>query len=183
MARYVVEVSSPEEAFQRQERIERRIQTYGMERAQLDSALALRKALHDDTEAAGLVDTGLLAASWTHRKTGRGYEVENNAPYAGPRTELGARPFTPPLQPLIDWAERSAAKLGFASGRKRFKGRASLSNEQRQVAQQIARAIQKRYQREGIRPRYMTRNRIPYAVKMLRRSIEEFIDQAASGRG
>jgi hypothetical protein len=29
----------------------------------------------------------------------------------------------------------------------------------------------------------MTRNRIPYAVKMLRRSIEEFIEHAASGRG
>lgn len=185
MPEYVIRVDSPEEAAAMQERAQQELMK-GLHRAQLDSAYATLPMVVADTDAAGLVDLGAYKNSWDVIDAGGEVRLVNDAPYAGV-IEQGARPFTPPLQPLIDWAERKAADLGFV-GKKQmrggaFRGRASLSNEQRDIARSIARAIQRKFAREGYRPRYVMRNRLPYALKQLRRAIQEHVDRVARGGG
>lgn len=52
-----------------------------------------------------LVDRGRLSAEVVIIPTATGAIVRVDAPYAAP-LEYGARPFMPPLQPLLDWATR-----------------------------------------------------------------------------
>jgi hypothetical protein len=58
-----------------------------------------------DLVAASPVDTGLYAQSWHFTETERAVLIGNSAPHA-PVIEFGARPFTPPLAPLLAWAKR-----------------------------------------------------------------------------
>lgn len=51
------------------------------------------------------VDTGLYAQSWDFTETEFGAIVGNYAPHAA-IIENGARPFTPPIGPLLAWAKR-----------------------------------------------------------------------------
>ena len=58
-----------------------------------------------DLVAASPVDTGLYANSWDFTQTENTAILGNYAPHA-PIIEMGARPFTPPLAPLLAWAKR-----------------------------------------------------------------------------
>lgn len=58
-----------------------------------------------DLVAASPVDTGLYAQSWDFHETEMGAIIGNHAPYAGV-IEYGARPFKPPIAPLLAWAKR-----------------------------------------------------------------------------
>jgi len=51
------------------------------------------------------VDTGQYAASWDFLITEKNAILGNFAPHAA-IIERGARPFRPPLQPLLSWAKR-----------------------------------------------------------------------------
>ena len=51
------------------------------------------------------VDTGLFASSWQLTEEENSVLIGNFAPHA-PIIEFGARPFTPPLGPLLAWAKR-----------------------------------------------------------------------------
>lgn len=51
------------------------------------------------------VDTGEYAASWDMTQTETSVILGNYAPHA-PIIEYGARPFKPPLGPLLAWAKR-----------------------------------------------------------------------------
>lgn len=51
------------------------------------------------------VDTGLFAQSWEMVATDSQVSLGNSAPYAK-IIEMGARPFTPPIGPLLAWAKR-----------------------------------------------------------------------------
>jgi hypothetical protein len=51
------------------------------------------------------VDTGLFAQSWSLDVDEKRAILGNTAPHA-PIIEFGARPFTPPLAPLLEWARR-----------------------------------------------------------------------------
>jgi hypothetical protein len=51
------------------------------------------------------VDTGLYAQSWDLIEEEKAIILGNYAPHA-PIIEFGARPFTPPLGPLLIWAKR-----------------------------------------------------------------------------
>ena len=51
------------------------------------------------------VDTGQYAASWNMSVGEFNVIIGNYAPHA-PIIEFGARPFTPPLAPLLAWAKR-----------------------------------------------------------------------------
>lgn len=51
------------------------------------------------------VDTGLFAQSWDVTETEMSIILGNYAPHS-PIIEFGARPFTPPLGPLLGWAKR-----------------------------------------------------------------------------
>jgi hypothetical protein len=58
-----------------------------------------------DLVAASPVDTGQYANSWAFTYDEKRALVGNTAPHA-PIIEDGARPFTPPLGPLLAWAKR-----------------------------------------------------------------------------
>lgn len=60
------------------------------------------------------VDTGLYAQSWDLIITEKNALLGNYAPHAG-IIEFGARPFRPPLKPLLDWARRVLKKPDFTS--------------------------------------------------------------------
>lgn len=51
------------------------------------------------------VDTGLMAQSWDFTIEETKAIIGNYAPHA-PVVEYGARPFTPPILPLLAWAKR-----------------------------------------------------------------------------
>lgn len=51
------------------------------------------------------VDTGLYAQSWKVTEQDNGAIIGNTAPHAAV-IEYGARPFTPPIAPLLAWAKR-----------------------------------------------------------------------------
>ena len=51
------------------------------------------------------VDTGLYAQSWDFTADEESVILGNYAPHS-PIIEYGARPFTPPLKPLLAWAKR-----------------------------------------------------------------------------
>lgn len=58
------------------------------------------------------VDTGLYAQSWDLIIEEKSAILGNYAPHA-PIIEFGARPFTPPLRPLLEWARRVLKKQDF----------------------------------------------------------------------
>jgi len=51
------------------------------------------------------VDTGAYASSWDLSETEKSIILGNFAPHAS-IIEFGARPFTPPIVPLLQWAKR-----------------------------------------------------------------------------
>lgn len=128
------------------------------------------------------VDTGLFKSSWQiatelSRNGQENVVIRNDAPHAGV-VEGGARPHWPPLQPLVEWVERNAAKLGFVNPR-RFRGRASLTAEQKAHAYQIARAIQAKIARQGQKPTHIMRSEIPFARRTLKKALDRYLDEIA----
>ncbi len=59
--------------------------------------------------ASSPVDTGLYAQSWDLIITEKNALLGNYAPHAA-MIEFGARPFTPPIGPLLSWAKRVLKK-------------------------------------------------------------------------
>lgn len=55
------------------------------------------------------VDTGLFAQSWHLEIDEKKAIIGNSAPH-GAIIEFGARPFTPPIKPLLEWAKRVLKK-------------------------------------------------------------------------
>lgn len=64
----------------------------------------IARSLPDVVESSP-VDTGLYAQSWMFTETEFGAILANTAPHA-PIIEFGARPFRPPMGPLLAWAKR-----------------------------------------------------------------------------
>lgn len=97
------------------------------------------------------VDTGGLRQSVSVTLFPNGGWVTVDAPHAS-HIEFGTRPFTPPLGPLLTWVIR--------------KGLAADEDE----AYAIARAVQRKIQREGIAPRH-------YFAKAMQVVQEKFVPQ------
>lgn len=153
-------------------------------RAQLDAANATLRVVVRDSP----VDTGLYKGSWEVKErtalarlggAQKIVELRNDAPHAG-IIELGARPFWPPLQPLVEWAKRKGGIFGFGLDKHgRFKGKAKLKTDEVSALEGIARAIQAKIARVGIKPRYVMKNRLPFAEKALRRAFDEYVKAVA----
>lgn len=84
------------------------------------------------------IDTGGLARSVEHSDLPRGGRIAVDAPHAAVM-ENGARPFWPPLDPLIDWAKR---KFGVDD----------------HDAEVIAEGVQRKIAMFGIEPRHYFRS-------------------------
>lgn len=96
-------------------------------------------------------DTGLYAQSWEVKVTERYARIGNFAPYAA-IIEYGARPFTPPLAPLLAWAKRvlqdGSQPPGYSP-----------------AVQRLARGTQKKIADHGMKPRFILRDALPAIIE------------------
>lgn len=93
------------------------------------------------------VDTGQYAASWDVQDFGDHAHIGNFAPHA-PMIEYGARPFTPPIGPLLAWAKRV------------LKDPSQPPDYSPQVWA-LARGTQNKIRAEGMRPRRVLSDALP----------------------
>jgi len=107
-------------------------------------------------------------------------QLVNTTPYSG-IIEQGARPFWPPIAPLIAWAERKAGALSLAGilkinpgsfatradGSLRYRGRASLDSSAQKAVKSFAYGVQRKISREGLPALWIMRNHLPYARKII----------------
>jgi len=104
------------------------------------------------------VDTGLYAQSWGFDSDNKQVSLGNYAPHA-PIIEHGARPFTPPLKPLLEWAKRV---LQDSSQPPHY------SPEVRTLAWRVQKKIAKR----GIDPQHILENAIPKILEFIKEEHE-----------
>lgn len=102
------------------------------------------------------VDTGELGRSVEATNLPRGGRLSVDAPHAGPM-EDGARPFRPPLQPLVDWASR---KFGVSE----------------QEARTIAFQVQEHIATWGLEPRHYFRR----AMRKVRKTVKVEVESELS---
>jgi hypothetical protein len=107
-----------------------------------------------DLVRASPVDTGLYAQSWDMTVTETSVILGNYAPHA-PIIEHGARPFTPPLGPLLAWAKRV---LGDPSQPPDYSDRVWA----------LAKATQKKISERGMEPKHILENAIPGIIANIR---------------
>lgn len=140
----------------------------GMSAKLLADKRKMLSAAHLGTEilaSAAPVDVGTLKSSMHVEGGIDAPRIVIDAPHAA-TVELGSRPHTPPLQPLIDWVKRHRGSFGIkgrGTQRNAKTGRFEVSAEI--VA--IARAIQQKIAREGTKPRFFVRGAIPKLVEAL----------------
>lgn len=104
------------------------------------------------------VDTGLYAQSWDFTETEYGAIVGNYAPYAA-IIENGARPFTPPIGPLLAWAKRV------------LKDSSQPPNYSSQVWA-LAKGTQNKIARVGMEPKHIMENAIPKIIENIKAEFE-----------
>lgn len=97
------------------------------------------------------VDTGLYASSWQFSETERSMILGNIAPHA-PIIEYGARPFTPPIAPLLAWAKRVLKDP-------------SQPPDYSSAVWGLAKYTQKKIAAEGMKPRHILENAIPDIIR------------------
>jgi hypothetical protein len=104
------------------------------------------------------VDTGLYAQSWDFTHDESSAILGNYAPHA-PIIEFGARPFTPPLKPLLEWAKRVLKSP-------------SQPPAYDDAVQGLARYTQQKIAREGMKPRHILENALPAIIDNIKRELE-----------
>jgi hypothetical protein len=109
------------------------------------------------------VDTGLYAASWDFSEMEFGAVLGNYAPHA-PIIEHGARPFTPPLGPLLAWAKRVLKDDSQPPG---YSDRVWA----------LAKATQRKIAAEGMQPRHILENAIPEILDNIRKEFEAIVSK------
>lgn len=111
-----------------------------------------------DLVASSPVDTGLYAQSWDFTIDEEKAVIGNYAPYAG-IIEYGARPFTPPIQPLLAWA-------------KRVLNNGSQPPNYDSDVWALAKYTQKKISERGMEPRHVMENMIPTIIENIRKEFE-----------
>lgn len=104
------------------------------------------------------VDTGLYAQSWDMSVDEQKAVIGNFAPHA-PIIEYGARPFTPPIQPLLAWAKRV---LKDGSQPPHYSSRVWA----------LAKHTQAKIAAQGIAPRMVLTNALPDIIKNIKAEFE-----------
>lgn len=105
------------------------------------------------------VDTGQYAASWGFNETERGAIIGNFAPHAA-IIEEGARPFTPPIKPLLAWAKRVLKDP-------------SQPPEYSDEVWRLAKGTQKKIAEYGMQPQHILEKNIPYIIDNIRKEFEK----------
>lgn len=145
------------------------------------------------------VDRGDYKMGWTVKRKRRSTgaietHLRNDSPHAG-IIEMGARPFWPPLEPLLRWAERKAGDLALSgrfdllpsawktnrkTGRVTYKGRASLRTDHEAVFE-FAVGVQRKIASKGIQGRFIMKKALPYTIRQLDRAVKRGFRKLAKG--
>lgn len=104
------------------------------------------------------VDTGLYAQSWDFEVSEKAVILGNYAPHA-PIIEFGARPFKPPLKPLLQWA-------------KRVLNDPSQPPEYSSKVWTLAIGTQKKIEKVGMQPKHILSNSISEIVENIRKELQ-----------
>jgi hypothetical protein len=112
-----------------------------------------------DLVAASPVDTGLYAQSWGFSSTEYSAILGNTAPHS-PIIEDGARPFTPPIKPLLEWAKRVLQDP-------------SQPPDYSDRVWALAKGTQQKIAREGMKPKKVMENMIPTIIENIRKEFEQ----------
>ena len=107
-----------------------------------------------DLVAASPVDTGLYANSWDFTVTEQSAIIGNTAPHAAV-SEDGARPFTPPIRPLLAWAKRVLKDT-------------SQPPEYSPEVRSLAYGVQQKIAREGMAPKHILMKAIPTILENIK---------------
>lgn len=110
-----------------------------------------------DLVQASPVDTGLYAQSWDFTADETKAVLGNYAPHA-PIIEFGARPFTPPMRPLLEWAKRV---LKDPSQPPKFSS----------PVWALATATRNKIMDQGIKPRHILQNMIPKIIENIKEEL------------
>jgi len=115
------------------------------------------------------VDTGELLRSEkvTHRPDGA--VVENTAPHAAVM-EHGARPFTPPMAPLLAWAARKS------------RGSTRPGKKRENAAKLLARRAWVAIRRRGIEGRHFHEKALKHVPRVLESEVRKAIAKFGAGR-
>lgn len=103
------------------------------------------------------VDTGLYAQSWDFTLDEKSAILGNFAPHA-PIIESGARPFTPPIGPLLAWAKRV------------LKDPSQPPNYSADVWA-LAKGTQNKIAEKGMEPKNILENALPEIIENIRREL------------
>jgi len=104
------------------------------------------------------VDTGFYANSWTMTADEKRAIIGNTSPHA-PIIEYGARPFTPPIGPLLAWAKRV---LQDPSQPPNYSSRVWA----------LAKGTQAKITKNGMKPQHVLTNAFDMIVDNIRRELE-----------
>jgi len=104
------------------------------------------------------VDTGLFAQSWDLLETEKSIILGNYAPHAA-IVEYGARPFRPPLTPLLAWAKR-VLKDG------------SQPPDYSKDVWALAVYTQKKIEKQGMEPKHILEDAIPEIIRQIKLDLE-----------
>jgi hypothetical protein len=110
-----------------------------------------------DLVAASPVDTGRYAASWNFTESERSVILGNSAPHA-PIIEKGARPFTPPIGPLLAWAKRVLQS-------------SSQPPDYDSEVWGLARGVQNKIAQHGMKPRNILENALPMIIENIKNEL------------
>lgn len=104
------------------------------------------------------IDTGLYAQSWDFSVDEMSVFLGNYAPHS-PIIEYGARPFTPPIKPLLEWAKRV---LQDSSQHPKYSDKVWA----------LARGTQRKIAEHGIQPRAVMEKAIPTIIENIKREFD-----------
>lgn len=121
-------------------------------------ASGIAKSIPDLVDASP-VDTGLYAQSWAFSIDEEKAIIGNFAPHAS-IIEEGARPFTPPIGPLLAWAKRVLQD-------------ASQPPNYSERVRALAYGTQKKIAAEGIKPRHILRDMIPTIIQNIKEELNK----------
>lgn len=111
-----------------------------------------------DLVAASPVDTGLYASSWDFTVDETMAVLGNTSPHA-PIIERGARPFTPPIGPLLAWAKRVLKSP-------------SQPPDYDSEVWALARGTQNKIAREGMKPRHVLEGMLPTIIANIQEELK-----------
>lgn len=131
-----------------------------------------------DLVAASPVDTGLYAASWDFTVEEKAVVIGNYAPYAG-IIEHGARPFKPPLPPLLAWAKRvltgSSSTDHKTGAKKKLRDTGQPETDYTPEVWALAIHTQRKIMEHGMQPRHILENAIPTILENIRQELKSVV--------